>query len=76
MTLADLEAGRKATPCKVGKILAELSEKERKTVDTALAGSMKTYPHTKIAAALSVRVEYVSAHVVRIHRTEKCSCQR
>lgn len=76
LTLNDLTAEKTAEPCKVAKLVERLSEGERTVIETALTGSSKQYPHTKIAAALSKRAEYVSDSVVRRHRVGSCSCAR
>ena len=76
LTLADLEVGRTTGPCKVAKILALLTDKERETVQTALAGPKEKYPHRQIAAVLSKRVWAVSDHAVRSHRVGTCTCER
>ena len=76
LTIDDMRPKKKSEPCKVGKIIEILSETERQSVEKALAGSIKEFPHTKIAGALSQRIEYVSDSVVRKHRTKACSCER
>ena len=76
LTLDDLTAEKQAEPCKVAKLVERLSDSERTVIETALAESSKQYPHTKIAAALSKRVEYVSDTIVRRHRIGSCSCAR
>ncbi len=76
LTLDDFKVDKAGSPCKVGKILLQLSETERSAVEAALSGPMKMYPHTKIAAALSRRAEYVSDNVVRLHRSGTCACVR
>ncbi len=76
LTLDDLTPSRVTGPCKVGKILAKLSDTERGMVETALAGPKEQYPHAKIATALSKRVWPVSDHAVSDHRSGACVCGR
>ncbi len=75
LVLADFTIVRPAKPCKIADILAKLGDEERALAETALAGTIKTYPHTQIAAALSRRVSPVSDNAVREHRIGRCSCQ-
>lgn len=76
LSLSDLEASSGPTPCKVARILDKLTDQERSTVEQALAGDRKQYPHSKIATALSKRVWSVGDKAVAEHRSGVCCCNR
>jgi len=76
IVLSDFTVQPKQKLCKVGNLLAKLSETERETVNTALAGPLELYPHTKIAEVLSNHVFPISDHTVRLHRTGACTCPK
>jgi len=68
----DQLARRGPTQCKVGRLVATLSEKDRKEFEKHLP--MAKYQHTVFVKWLAARDLKVSDNVVGLHRAGECCC--
>lgn len=71
--LDGLEPHKKARPCRVRTVLAELDKKDLAILETALL-SVDLWPARTLSVALKQRGVLLSDSAITHHRTKACSC--
>ena len=74
--LENLQPPKRNFSCKVGKILTDLNDSDRKVLENALSTDKSIWPAKTLSNELAKRGLHIVDTTITKHRTKQCWCFR